>query len=371
VTEEPDGLARRARLVQSLGSGNTVGKRVVRRGRSGRTGWVELPIEELLEVRLCDLDLRIAGTWLEPRLEELHEELCEAGLRFRPTVWLSTDWFAPEGIPGFAIPFYLAHPRLVRLERQQMFQVEGGDRRWCMKLLRHETGHAVDCAYRVHYRRRWREHFGRASEAYRATYVPDPESRRFVQNLPDFYAQSHPLEDFAETFAVWLRPGSRWRRRYADWPALRKLLYVDELMAELADRRPAVRSRERVDSLPSVRMTLREYYRRKHEHYGREDFSDYDRDLRRLFSNDPAYRRRRSAAAFLRERRSKLRRTVAQWTGQHRYVVDEVLKGMIQRSRELGLRLSGSEHEAGEGAAALVTLHATRIARMRHREYFR
>ncbi|UCE87855.1 MAG: putative zinc-binding metallopeptidase [Deltaproteobacteria bacterium] len=330
-----------------------------------------MPTEELLEVRLCDLDLGIAGSPLEPRLEELYGELRAAGLGFRPNVWLSTDWFAPEGVPGFAIPFYLAHPRLARLERQQMFQVEGGDRRWCMQLLRHETGHAIDCAHRLHYRRAWREHFGRASAPYRATYVPDPDSRRFVHNLPDFYAQSHPLEDFAETFAVWLRPGARWRTRYVDWPALRKLVYVDALMAELADHRPAVRSRERTDSLPTVRMTLREYYRRKQAHYGREDFSGYDRDLRRLFSDDPSRWRRKSAAAFLRERRSHLRRGVAQWTGQHRYVVDEVLKGMIQRSRELGLRVSGSEREAGEGAAALVTLHATRIARMRHREYFR
>ena len=55
-------------------------------------------------------------------------------------------------------------------------------------------------------------------------------------NLANWYAQSHPIEDFAETFAVWLRPGSRWRSRYADWPALRKLEYVDALMQEVDEQ---------------------------------------------------------------------------------------------------------------------------------------
>ena len=41
------------------------------------------------------------------------------------------------------------------------------------------------------------------------------------------YAQKHPDEDWAETFAVWLE-GGPWRRRYRDWQvALAKLEYVD------------------------------------------------------------------------------------------------------------------------------------------------
>ena len=322
-------------------------------------------------MRLCDLGLRVEGSPLEPRVEELYRDLSRSGLRFRPSVWLSTDWFSPEGVPGFAMPFYLAHPRLARIERSQMLQVEGGNRGWCMKLMRHETGHALDAAYRLHWRKRWRRHFGRASTPYYPTYVPDPNSRRFVIHLYDFYAQSHPVEDFAETFAVWLRPGNRWKRRYAGWPALRKLEFVDELMREIATAPPKVRSRERTDALSRVRMTLREYYRRKREHYGREDFSVYDRDLRRLFSDDPDERGRKSAATFLRQRRNSLRSTVAQWTGQHRFVVDGVLKGMIVRARQLDLRLAFSERESGEGAAVLLAVHTRRIDHMQHREYFR
>jgi len=235
--------------------------------RGGTSWWSELDGETLLDLPLCRLGLSIDGTALEARVDQLMEEFQRVDLRFRPSVWLSTDWFSPHGVPGFAVPFYLAHPRLARLERSHMVEVEGGNHEWCMKLLRHEAGHAIDTAYRLHRRKCWREVFGRASEPYRRSYRPKPGSRDFVRNLDGYYAQSHPLEDFAETFAVWLRPGRRWRSRYAGQPALRKLEFVDEMMREIAAQAPAVRSRERVDSLPQLRMTLREYYRRKVDRY--------------------------------------------------------------------------------------------------------
>jgi hypothetical protein len=235
--------------------------------RERRRDWVGVSDRELLEVRLCELGLRLEETPLLAGVERLWRELEAAGLRFRPHVWLSTDWFAPDGVPGFAVPFFLAHPRLVRLERGQMGEVEGGTSDACMKLMRHETAHALDFAYGLHRRRGWREHFGSYSEPYRRTYVPRRSSRRYVHNLEHWYAQSHPAEDFAETFAVWLRPRSAWRRRYAGWPALAKLEYVDRLVREIAGAPPRVRSRERTDSLPSLRMTLGEYYRRKRARY--------------------------------------------------------------------------------------------------------
>jgi hypothetical protein len=214
-------------------------------------------------VRLSRLSLGIEGTPLARRLARLQRELERAGLRFRPSVWLSTGWFSPDGVPGFAVPFFLADARLTRIERRHMREAEGGSDDWCMRLMRHETAHALDTAYRLHRRKSWREHFGCASQPYRATYVPRPGSRRYVHNLDDHYAQSHPIEDFAETFAVWLRSRGRWRSEYAGWPALRKLEYVDALMGEIAGRPPQVRSRERPYSLPTVHLTLGEYYRRK------------------------------------------------------------------------------------------------------------
>ena len=330
--------------------------------------WVSLRDEALLEWRLCDLGLEIAGTALERRIERLHVELQRAGLRFRPYVWLSTDWFTPDGHTGFAVPFFLAHPRLAHLERRQMYAVEGGNADECMRLLRHETAHAIDNAYRIRRRKAWRERFGRASTPYRWSYVPDPNSPNFVINLDNWYAQSHPVEDFAETFAVWLR-GGRWRQRYADQPvALRKLRYVDALMQEIADVEPPVRTRECPDSISTLRFTLREYYERKHSLFSEDELAVYDRDLERLF---PVADGRKRASTILREHRKELRERVAHWTGQHAIVVDEVLKGMIVRARELRLRARRPDADVLRDAAILLTVHTMRHVRRRHREYFR
>lgn len=238
--------------------------------RTRRYWWEALPDEELLDLRFCDLRLRIEGSAISQRLARLEAELKRAGLRrFRCYAWLSTSWFTPHGSTGFAVPFYLAHPRLVRLERWQIGDAEGATREMCMRLLRHEAAHAIDHAYRLHRKRSWREHFGPFGRPYRATYKPRPASKSFVVNLDNWYAQSHPAEDWAETFAVWLRPGSRWRARYRGWPALRKLAYVDELMHEIGDRTPPVRSRDRVDAITSLTSTLRQHYARKRVRYER------------------------------------------------------------------------------------------------------
>ena len=162
-------------------------------------------------------------------MQRLYRELSTRGIRFRPHCWLSQEWFSPDGIPGIAIPFYLAHRRLMSIERRFMREVEGGNRNWLMRILRHEAGHAIDSAYRLRRRAAWRDVFGPASLPYPDTYRPRPGSRRFVQHLGAWYAQAHPTEDFAETFAVWLKPHSPWRREYSGWPAYAKLEYIDEL----------------------------------------------------------------------------------------------------------------------------------------------
>ena len=160
-------------------------------------------------------------------MREIRRDLQRRGMRFRPHVWLSEEWFSPDGVPGIAVPFYMAHPRLMRLERQFMDEVEGGNANWLTRILRHEIAHALDNAYRLRRRKEWRRVFGRASRPYPDIYRPRPASRDFVLHLGHWYAQSHPTEDFAETFAVWLQPKARWRREYQGWPALRKLEYVD------------------------------------------------------------------------------------------------------------------------------------------------
>src|SRR5215831_14200056 len=202
--------------------------------------------DELLDLQFRELDLQIEGTELAARIDELYRELEARALVFRPHFWLSDEWFTPDGIAGVAIPFYLAHPRLAKLELAQMLEVEGGDPAWCMRILRHEAGHAIDNAFHLRRRRARRQLFGPSSIQYPESYSPKPYSKNFVLHLDSWYAQSHPDEDFAETFAVWLH-SEDWRGRYADWPALKKLEYMDALMKDVAGKPMQVQTRRRVD----------------------------------------------------------------------------------------------------------------------------
>lgn len=308
-----------------------------------RTDWPDLPDEQLLDVRFCELGLTIEGSSLQERLDQLHEELRARGLTFQPHYWLSTEWFCPDGVPGVAIPFYLAHPRLMRLEKAQMLEVEGGTPEWCMKILRHEAGHALDNAYALRRRRRRVRLFGKPSQEYPEVYLPKPYSKSFVLHLDSWYSQSHPDEDFAETFAVWLTPDSDWRARYHDWPALKKLEYMDGLMREVAGTTPAVTSRRKVEPISQLRSTLRSHYKKKREHYGLEFPDFYDRDLRRLFSDAPEFHQNLKASKFIQRIRREVRRLVAAWAGSYQYTIDQVLASMIKRADELDLRLKYPE----------------------------
>jgi hypothetical protein len=324
--------------------------------RATEPEWETWPDEKLFSLRMCDLELGIEGTDLEGRIAQLYGELQDRGLRFRPHFWLSDDWFTPDGVPGTAIPFYMAHPRLARLEMNQMLEVEGGTHEWCMRILRHEAGHAIENAYGLRRRRRRQQLFGKSSQPYPDYYTPRPYSKSFVLHLDTWYAQSHPDEDFAETFAVWLNPHSMWRERYAGWPALKKLEYMDELMQEIAGQQPLVISKARVDPLSRLRKTLREHYREKRERYGLEYPNFYDRDLRRLFSDAPEVVGNKSAASFLTRIRREVRRRVADWTGEYQYTIDQVFEDMIERCRELNLRLAGPEDQTKLDFTVLLTV---------------
>jgi len=318
--------------------------------------WSQWPDERLLDLRMCQLGVAIEGSTLEHRIAELQEEIAARGLAFQPHFWLSSEWFSPDSVPGIAIPFYLAHARLERLERAQMLEVEGGEPEWCRKILRHEAGHAIDNAYKLRLRRRRQQLFGPSYLEYPAYYTPKPYSKSFVLHLDSWYAQSHPDEDFAETFAVWLNPHSDWRVRYADWPALKKLEYMDALMRELAGKPMLVRARRKVEPLGSIRKTLRAHYERKRRHYGVEHPHFYDRDLRKLFSDRPEYAGNMKAARFIARVRRQLRRRVAEATGEYQYTIDQVIENMIRRAGELNLRLSGSEEDAKLNFTIMLTV---------------
>lgn len=309
--------------------------------RRGRSWWATLDDERLLDLRFRDLGLTLESSPLGVALRRLDKELERRGFVFRPHRWLSEEWFCPDGVPGFAIPFYLAHPRLARLERRLMHEVEGGNARWLTRILRHETGHALDNAYRLHRRKRWRMVFGPATRPYPMRYAPRITSRNYVMHLGHWYAQSHPTEDFAETFAVWLAPNSSWRSDYESWHALRKLRYVDELMHEIRGQPPAVRSRTVVEPLSTDRRTLREHYADKLRLYGREEASDHDRRLRRVFGLRYEHPGHLPAATFIRQVRPQLHRLLVRRSHLHPYLVHHVMRMIIKRAKTLDLVVVG------------------------------
>jgi hypothetical protein len=339
------------------------------RNRS-RYEWASLSDKELLELRFCDLGLKLRDVpVLQERIRRLHENLMRRNLRFRPHCWLAEEWFSPDGIPGIAIPFYLAHPRLRQLEQRQMFEVEGGGDHGCMRLLRHETGHAICTAYQLHRRRRWREVFGNFNKPYPTHYCPRPRSKHFVLHLDWWYAQSHPAEDFAETFAVWLRPRNKWRDHYAGWPVLKKLEYVNELMNSIEDRTPRVRNRSEYESLSGLRKTLGEHYEDKRTHFGIEVPEFYEADLVRLFSDTPGRGKRKpTAAAFLRRVQTEISQICARHTGDHPYTISQLIQEMIIQCRKMRLYLDRPEPQAKLDVAVFVCAQTLNyLHEVRHR----
>ncbi|MFL5576164.1 MAG: putative zinc-binding metallopeptidase [Gemmatimonadaceae bacterium] len=316
----------------------------------------------LLDRRISELGLTIEGTAVERLVGQLHDELAARGLAFRPPVYLSDQWGCPDGTPLIGVPFYLADPRLARIEEEVAIEVEG--EKDSMRYLRHEAGHAFNYAYRLYDRADWRQTFGPYSRPYRDRYRANPFSRDYVRHILGWYAQKHPDEDFAETFAVWLTPGLDWRREYAGWPALRKLEYVDAVMREVGDQQPDVPS-PTPDDLPveEMRYTVAEHYRSVEESIPIEDERHFDGDLRTLFASAEEAPAGESAALFVRRHRKEVVGRIAYWTGEGTGAVRAFVDFVADRAERLGLRVPGLE------AATLIELTAFGTAVMMNYRY--
>lgn len=320
--------------------------------------WTALPDAELLQLRISSLGLRLEGSGLEARIAGLERELEAKGISFRPHCYLGDEWFSPEDIPTISIPFFLAHPRLIALEKKMMLEVEGESAGWFAKLLRHECGHAIEHAYQLHRKTRRKELFGPRSADYDPdTYRPHPYSRSFVRNLPNWYAQAHPDEDFAETFAVWLNPESDWRKQYKGWKALAKLEYVDALMKELAAAPPKVTTIRCDSQVSQLRVKLDTFYKRRRREYAADAPDFYDRDLQELFTPSASVPQAKTATQFLRKHRKELIDSVSRWTGERKVAVELLVKRLAERTETLGLSLTRDEARTSiELTAYLATL---------------
>jgi len=305
----------------------------------------KLSEEELLNLRICDLPLGIEGTWLSSCINQLYHELNLAGIKFRPVCYLADEWLAPDKEPVVGVPFFLAHPALIKLERKMMLDVEGGTRLWCMKLLRHETGHAVNYAYKLYRRKKWQKIFGQFSKEYGDTYKFRLYSKSFVHHLDDYYAQHHPDEDFSETFAVWLTPSMNWQEQYKGWKVIKKLNYVDSLMKDIKDKEPLLQKGKKYWKASGIKITLKNFYKKK-QHFHAEDFPDFhDLNLKSMFIaiSDKKSKNAALITELIMRHKRDILNNVARWTGERKYIVAGLLGTIVQRSKALKLTIDTSE----------------------------
>ncbi len=263
-----------------------------------------------------DLGLTIQGTALEPILETFEREITAAGItRIRPRFYLSTEWGVPYESIAIAIPFYLARPELTMLQAEQACHVEGSGPKDILKYLRHEMGHVINYAYKLYETKEWLERFGSMEKPYEDEYRPRPFSREFVHHLPGWYAQKHPDEDWAETFAIWMTPGLDWRKEFAKWPgAHRKLEYCARIMTELVDREPLITKAEFDEDVAGLSISLEQFYKGV-VGTSNERPAELEQLLRNIFTEAEPSNVRLAASDLIRRIQHDLPASVYQWTG--------------------------------------------------------
>jgi hypothetical protein len=307
-----------------------------------------------------DLRLTIDGTRLQPVIEEFRAELASRGItKLVPRFHLSTEWGVPFGTVVIGIPFYLARPELTELHGEEVGHIEGFNRTDILRYLRHEMGHVINYAYRLYDLEAWVKLFGSITQPYREEYRPQPFSRRFVRHLPGWYAQKHPDEDWSETFAVWMTPGSDWRADYAQLPtALAKLEFCARTIASLGE--PLVTAAELDDDVSGIDYTLEQYYQ-SYSADAEPGAAGLDGDLRAIFddlqeSEDGKAQETQPAAELIRRHERELMATVFRWTGHFPEKTRSLVRGLAKRAEALKqVYPSNAEEEVLVNVTTLVT----------------
>ena len=291
-------------------------------------------IRGVLDKKVSELGLRVEGSPVEKYVHQLYHELERRGFRkFKPVCYLTDEWGCPDQQPVLGIPFYLADPKLRKLE-SAVDKLE--DERQIMMYMRHEAGHVFNYAYRLYTTPEWRRLFGPFYRAYRDDYTPVPFSKKFVRHIEGWYAQKHPDEDFAETFAVWLTPRSPWRRQYKGWPAMQKLRYVERVSRAVADVEPIVNTGE-VDITPEdISDTVAQFYERAaQERQARIDLA-LDAHLGKIFL-DRRRKESRPAADIVSRHKPELIDNITYWTGVQRPIIRGLIESICRNCERMKL----------------------------------
>lgn len=295
---------------------------------------------ELGRTPLANLDASLSYGPFATLYERLLLELKAKGLNFIPTIWVATEWSCPVGSRGFGIPFYILNPKLSSIERATMGSCEANAKSMIMKLLRHECGHAIDNAFRLRGNPERVKLFGKASDPYPTSYFPCSDPNSFVRHLPDYYAQAHPDEDWAETFAVWLDPKSNWRKKYSPYPkALEKLEFVQRIMSKIKNQKPKWGVTGPIDDISKSNETLDSYYSEKLRCFRINTRKNFFAYMAPIFSTDHGV----SAAQYLRRNRQIIAKKIAYKTSLRPYVVERLVEELIADCRLQNHRISDSD----------------------------
>jgi putative zinc-binding metallo-peptidase len=318
--------------------------------------------QSLLSTRICDLGLTIEGSTLEKFVQQLYRELEQKKIfKFRPGCYLTDEWGCPSGEPVIGIPFYLARSDVAQVEKENN-DLESA--REIMMYLRHEAGHAFNYAYKLHRTSEWKQLFGPYRRPYRENYRPVLFSKDYVRYLPGWYAQKHPDEDFAETFAVWMTPRSNWRKKYRGWGALAKLQYMNRIARELGNVDP-LRKRGTADiTAAEMEMTVGDFYRNSTDQIPLLDVTQ-DGDLAEMFNASKKSKSAQAADVFLREHRKTIVDHITRWTALQRPAVKKLMESIEKRSGELRLMVDKKKEAEylSEITVFATTLVMTHLAR--------
>ena len=282
----------------------------------------EVGLQKLLQSRVCDLTLRVEDTLFDC-LAQVTGELRAKGISFIPGYYLGDDDFwTADRATSVNVPWYLANALLWQIVNDHLFEYS---REEVLMYLRHETGHAINYAFELWKRRDWTQTFGEFRRPYREVFSSNPWSRDYVRYLHRAgmydYAQKHPDEDFAETFAVWLDPGIRWRRRYRDWQvALAKLEYIDRIV-DVEGVCRGTPPNQRIGSrlgYEDIKETVADYLNIAHA--VDPDLAEYRRDLLEIFPRRSGRASSRqsalSAARFIQQHQRVLVEKIGAWIGK-------------------------------------------------------
>lgn len=314
-------------------------ERTVPEGEPAAALALTLERQVLLRARIKDLKLQVAGTPLERLIQQLYAELDARGVDLKPECYLSDQWGCPSGVPVIGVPFYLANPHLHLIEEE----LGGGfeSEKDIRMFLRHEAGHAFCYAYKLYETPEWRALFGDYDAPYREDFKAKPFSRKYVVHIPGWYAQKHADEDFAETFAVWLASDSQWRERYKNWPALKKLQYVEEMVQRTGHTAPLVQLSDRDLDVSDMEETVADYYRLRDldEKVDVALGEKLDQELLQVF--ELPGKGDQNAHALVKRERQNLIQSVSQFAGVNRAVVRSVVDHLLLRLKTLELTTSG------------------------------